>query len=140
MPTRAAILTAVAGKAVERGLDPSIEGDFAILRYPREMTEREDNLHKQSIRSLVKRIAPDWKIHILTMDQDGFSVEVRPAPKAQEAVPEIHEAVEPGPAVAGKEIDLNDVERMKQLITEMMGIAEKLGAVAAGIAGVSLLT
>ena len=64
MPTMEQILLAVAGKGVERGLEPEREGEVCILRYAKPTDEREDNLHKQSIRSLVMRIAPDWKIHI----------------------------------------------------------------------------
>jgi hypothetical protein len=88
------LLIAIAGKGVERGLDPEQDGNILILRYPDGVTEREDNLHKQSIRSLLQRMAPDWKIHINSVKEEdmlvGMSVEVRPKPgKAEAPAPEV---------------------------------------------------
>jgi hypothetical protein len=88
------LLIAIAGKGVERGLDPEQDGNILILRYLDGVTEREDNLHKQSIRSLLQRMAPDWKIHINSVKEEdmlvGMSVEVRPKPgKTETPAPEV---------------------------------------------------
>lgn len=132
MPTKEALLTAVAGKGVERGLTPENLGDYVVLRYPGPQDERQDNLHKQSIRSLIGRIAPDWKIHISSIEGEGFSVEVRPKPGLV-AVPvaqpvEEHAAVEPGPTVEGREIDLTDVDRLEALAREISEIARRMAS------------
>lgn len=116
MPTQEEILLAVAGKGVERRLTPERDGDMVVLRYTRPTDERTDNLHKQSIRSLVQRIAPDWKIHILSMGESGFSVEVRPAPKTK---------TEP-PLTEAPMIDLSDQEKLKQLSDELAELVERM--------------
>jgi hypothetical protein len=101
VPARKALLTAVAGKGVERGLDPEwMEDGTVFLRYTTPQDERQDNLHKQSIRSLVQRIAPDWKIHIQS-GEGGFSVEVRPA------------------VLVDKEIDLDNAKQMEELAEQL---------------------
>lgn len=132
MPTREALLTAVAGKGVERGLTPENMGDYVVLRYPAPQDERQDNLHKQSIRSLIGRIAPDWKIHISSIEGEGFSVEVRPKPGLVPVPPapavEVHEAVEPGPTVEGREIDLTNAERLEKLAKELGEIAKRIAS------------
>lgn len=107
MPERQAILTAIAGKAIERGLDPSIHEDFVTLRYPDGITEREDNLHKQSIRSLVSRLSPDHQTHISSME-GGFSVEVRR--KSESPV-----------------IDL-DTTRLREIAAELVVMADRVNA------------
>lgn len=88
MATREQLLMAVAGKAIERGLTPEQDetGEILSLHYPEGTTDREDILHKQAVRSLIGRIAPDWKIHILSIE-NGLSVEVRPKPGSREAQP-----------------------------------------------------
>ena len=77
--TKDQILKAVEGKAAERGLLSERQGDLVFITYPEIQDDREDNLHKQSIRALIKRIAPDWMIHLNSTDH-GFTVEVRPRP------------------------------------------------------------
>jgi len=138
VPTRQGLLTAVAGKGVERGLEPEWQEDGTILlRYDQPQDERQDNLHKQSIRSLVQRIGPDWKIHIFSHD-NGFGVEVRPKPGAQTidmptvAPVESHESVEPGPVTEDREIDLDDKEQLKKIALELQGILTRLGVVVLG--------
>ena len=123
MPTMEQILLAVAGKGVERGLEPEREGEVCILRYAKPTDEREDNLHKQSIRSLVMRIAPDWKIHIPSRE-DGFGIEVRPKPN-----------VMPKPAAEGAGVipripDTSDTEKISQIVDQLQGIAKELQALA----------
>jgi hypothetical protein len=117
VPTQEALLTAVAGKGIERGLEPTIQDGLVILNYPGPLTEREDNLHKQSIRSLIQRIAPDWKIHILSMGESGFSVEVRQGPGHN-------------PVDQPKVVDLNDKEAIAQLASELEEMARKVRALA----------
>ena len=118
------ILQAVAGKGVERGIVPEFQPDGTLLlRYPEPQDERRDNLHKQSIRSLVGRIAPDWKIHIDGQGFDvGFMVEVRPKPGFPIA------QVPPGPVMEGQEIDLEDPDQLKELVTQLQGTVAKIAA------------
>jgi hypothetical protein len=122
VPTRDGLLTAVAGKGVERGLTPEMLGDYVALHYEGPVTEREDNLHKQSIRSLVGRIAPDWKIHIASMGESGFTVEVRPKPDRVEKIP----AAAPGPVTEGQVIDLDNPQRIKQIADQLGHLAQEL--------------
>ena len=83
--TREQILKAVEGKAAERGLESRREGDLIFITYAVPQDAREDNLHKQSIRALVKRIAPDWLIHLDSIgDLAGFTAEVRPKPSTKD--------------------------------------------------------
>ena len=123
MPTREAILMAVAGKGVERGLDSLIEGEVCVLRYGKPTDEREDNLHKQSIRSLVARIAPDWRIRINSMDE-GFSVEVTPKPSTAAKPPA--EGAGPIPRVE----DTSDAEKIREMSDQLQKIARELQALA----------
>jgi hypothetical protein len=121
MPTQEEkLLIAVAGKGVERGLDPEQDGNILILRYPGGATDREDNLHKQSIRSLVQRMAPDWKIHIASVKEDeatvGMSVEVRPKPGNRTEGPQPEKAEYP--ADAG--------ERLARMAEELEELAREL--------------
>jgi hypothetical protein len=125
------ILQAVAGKGVERGLIPERQEDGTmLLRYPEPQSDVQDNLHKQSIRSLVKRIAPDWRIHISTNGEDGFNVEVRPKPGSVSTPPpqvvEPHGPVEPGPTIEGKEVDLTDVQKIERLAQELVETVRKV--------------
>lgn len=112
MPTRDELLIAVAGKGVERGLTPEMMDGYVLLHYDENTTEREDNLHKQSIRSLIKRVAPDWKIHIASVDA-GFSVEVRPKPG---------KSVEPNPPVEQPE----SVEKIDKLTDTLEALLKSL--------------
>ena len=120
MPTKEALLTAIAGKGVERGLTPERTEDFVVLRYESETTERQDNLHKQSIRSLVQRIAPDWKIHIASMGETGFSVEVRPAPNNR-----VRDH-DPQPEEAPLDLTNQGVRNLDALAAELEQIAKAL--------------
>lgn len=109
MPERQAILTAIAGKGIERGLDPSVHEDFVMLRYPEDgISEREDNLHKQSIRSLVSRLSPDYMTHISSLE-GGFSVEVRR--KNESPV-----------------IDLDTTTRLREIAAELVVMADRVNA------------
>ena len=122
------ILQAVAGKGVERGLVPELQGDGTLfLRYPEPQDERQDNLHKQSVRSLVGRIAPDWKIHIDGRGlEGGFLVEVRPKPSKEPV--EAIASVSPGPVIEGREVDLDDPTQLKELVLQLQGTVAKLVA------------
>ena len=121
MPSREAILAAVAGKGVERGLEYELTGEYCILRYTKPADEREDNLHKQSIRSLIGRIAPDWKIHIASME-DGFSVEVREKPSA------IPKPAPNGEGTIPRMVDLTDAEKLKKMSDQLQEIANELAS------------
>ena len=121
MPTMEQILLAVAGKGVERGLEPEREGEVCILRYAKPTDEREDNLHKQSIRSLVGRIAPDWIIHI-TSREDGFGIEVRPKPNVMPKPPA------EGAGVIPRIPDTTDSEKLRAFAEQLQGIARELEA------------
>jgi hypothetical protein len=123
------ILQAVAGKGAERGLVPERQEDGTmLLRYPDPQDERQDNLHKQSIRALVGRMAPDWRIHITSNGEDGFLVEVRPKPGSIQmpAAPESHGPVEPGPTMTDREIDLTDLDRIERLAQEMIEAVKRV--------------
>ncbi len=139
--SRDALHIAVAGKGVERGMVPEITSDHVILRYQGEVKEfeRVDNLNKQSIRSLAQRMAGDrWKVHINSMGETGFMVEFTARAGVELPPPaavEVHEQVEPGPVTAGQEVDLEDPDQIKDLATQLLGIAEKLSK----IAGAALL-
>ena len=114
------LLIAVAGKGVERGLDPEQDGNILILRYPDGTSDREDNLHKQSIRSLVQRMAPDWKIHINSVREEdmlvGMSVEVRPKPGKTEA---------PAPEPTDTEHPADPRERLSRMAKELEELARE---------------
>lgn len=125
MPNRNEIYRMVIAQAVLRELDAEEVNGLVAIRYPSPQDERQDNLHKQSIRALVKKKAPDWKIHIASMGESGFTVEVRPAPGANQ-VP----SAEPGPVTAGQEIDLDDASRIRELAQQLGGIAKELEALA----------
>jgi hypothetical protein len=139
------LLKAVEGKAASRLLlSERTPNDEVIIRYAEAQDERQDNLHKQSIRSEVKRLGgEDWKIHILSLGEAGFSVEVRPAPSR--AVPEPmqlpqtpvehHAQVEPGPVVNGEVIDLDDKEQLKEIAIQLQGLAGEL----AKLSGVAMV-
>jgi hypothetical protein len=114
------LLIAIAGKGVERGLDPEQDGNILILRYPDGVTEREDNLHKQSIRSLLQRMAPDWKIHINSVKEEdmlvGMSVEVRPKPGKAEV---------PVPQTPAAEYPADPAERLARMARELEELAKE---------------
>lgn len=129
MPSRGEIYKKVIGQALVRGLDAEEVSGIVAIRYPTPQDPRLDNLHKQSMRSLVKKVAPDWKIHIASLGEGGFTVEVRPAPGLElpPAQPvEAHEAVEPGPVVAGKEIDLGNQVQVAKIAAELRELADRL--------------
>lgn len=76
------LLWAVAGKLAERGVRPEIDHERNLVTgwYDAPTDDKEDNLHKQSIRSLVKREGgDDVKVHINSMGESGFTTEIRPA-------------------------------------------------------------
>lgn len=90
MATKQSLLLAIAGKGAERGTRPEIDEERGLvtLWYEVPTTEREDNLHKQSVRALVQRMGgEDWKVHINSMGESGFTTEVRPAPGVRVAEP-----------------------------------------------------
>lgn len=118
MPDRNKLLLAVAGKGVERGIDPDIQEDIVILRYTEPTDERVDNLHKQAIRSLIERIAPDWKIHISSLGESGFAVEVRPRPGTK-AYTTDDAMVDNGTAIPGTD-EVNGEEDKLGLITKQL--------------------
>lgn len=116
--TKEMILKAVEGKAAERRLASERKGDLVVISYTEAQTEREDDLHKQSIRSLVKRLAPDWKIHLNTIGElsnaEGFTVEVRPSP-----------AIE-GPVMGRSPKGDTDLGRIKKVLRDALEELEAL--------------
>lgn len=110
--TREMILKAVEGKAAERGQASERKGDLVVITYPEPQTAREDDLHKQSIRALVKRMAPDWKIHLNTIGSiekpEGFTVEVRPAPSTDD-----------GPVQGRSPKDTDRIDRIEQMLRQL---------------------
>ncbi len=82
-----ALNTAIAGKAIERGLESHI-ADGQVFVYLGDVEESTDHLHRQVIRNLVYRLVPDSVCHIYSTDV-GFRVvvdlpEPKPEPKPQE--------------------------------------------------------
>lgn len=69
-----ALNTAVAGKAIERGLDAHV-ADGQVFVYLNGTTEAQDHNHRQVIRNLVEKLVPDGNCHIYTTDV-GFRVQV----------------------------------------------------------------
>ncbi len=72
---RDALYTAIAGKAIERGLDAKIEDGHVLIDYGPDEDKASDHLHKQVIRNLVNRLVPDAVCHLYSTDQ-GFKVNV----------------------------------------------------------------
>lgn len=82
---RDALYTAIAGKAIERGLDATIEDGHVLVGYGPDEDKASDHLHKQVIRNLVSRLVPDAVCHLYSNDA-GFRVSVElpePAPKTE---------------------------------------------------------
>lgn len=120
MTTLRSLLLAIAGKGAERGMEPEIREDIntVVFRYGRPTDEREDNLHKQSIRSTVTRVGGDeWKIHITSLGETGFSAEVRPAPGVKVGDEQETEATEPTDKVAGF------IQSLEQIIDHLRKMA-----------------
>jgi len=69
---RERIHTVIAGKAIERGLEVEDLGESVIIHTD---SPEKDSLHRQIIRSLVKRVAPDATVRTMSTD-DGFMVRV----------------------------------------------------------------
>lgn len=120
--TKETILKAVEGKAAERGLQSERRGDLVVVSYDEPQTERQDDLHKQSIRSLVKRLAPDWKIHLNTVGElanaRGFTVEVRLSPIAD---------VGPVQGRSPKESSLEKAERLARELADELASLRRSG-------------
>lgn len=81
---RDALYTAVAGKAIERGLDATVMDGHVLIDYGEKLDDGTDHLHKQVIRNLVNRLTPDATCHLNSTEM-GFKVTVdfpqpRPAP------------------------------------------------------------
>lgn len=85
--TRQKLATALLGKAIERGLlaeDDTASGLLRI-RYPEPQSAGADSLHKQSIRNLGKRLAPEWKVEVASLGLDvGFDVSLWSPPRTPE--------------------------------------------------------
>lgn len=81
---RDALYTAIAGKAIERGLDANIEDGHVLIGYGPGEDKASDHLHKQVIRNLVNRLVPDAVCHLYSTDQ-GFKVNVE-LPEKQKSV------------------------------------------------------
>lgn len=65
-----------------------VVGDEGVIqiRYPEPQSEGKDSLHKQASRSVVRRIAPDWKIEVTSLGVEvGYDVKLWPPAKAIEA-------------------------------------------------------
>lgn len=81
-----ALNTAIAGKAIERGLESHI-ADGQVFVYLGDVSDSTDHLHRQVIRNLVYRLVPDSVCHIYSTDV-GFRVVVDlPEPKVVEDKP-----------------------------------------------------
>lgn len=83
------LIVALKGKGIERGLPmPLHDGDMLIYPWDGDMDDpdyaRRIDLHEQSFRSLVKRIAPDWRVRIVR-SEPGWTVEVYPKPNSAAA-------------------------------------------------------
>lgn len=133
-------MLALGGKAAERGLEPQRQGDFLVIQYPEPQDDTKDNLHKQALRSLYKRMDKDgaWKYHVSSMGESGFSIELRPAPvKEDKPIITRIESVPPGPVVEGLDIDLDDTEQIRRIAEEITQLAAKLLTIVAvvGIVG-----
>lgn len=92
-----ALYTAIAGKAIERGLDASIENGHVLVRYGPGEDKASDHLHKQVVRNLVSRLTPDAVSHLFSLEADpsgqptGFKVTVdfpQPQPKPELLAPD----------------------------------------------------
>ena len=70
-----ALNTAIAGKAIERGLTAQIAEGQVFVQYGEPVDDATDHLHRQVIRNLVYRLIPDSVCHIYTVD-GGFRVQV----------------------------------------------------------------
>lgn len=111
--TKEMILKAVEGKAAERYLETERRGDLVFITYPEVQDVRQDNLHKQSIRALVRRMAPDWMVHLDSLSGlTGFTVEVRLKPSMDGP---IH-----GKSPSDKRPSADELERMAKELTEML--------------------
>ncbi len=88
---RDALYTAIAGKAIERGLDATIQDGHVQIEYGPDEDKASDHLHKQVIRNLVNRLVPNSVCHLYSTDQ-GFKVSVelpKPVePKSEVTAPE----------------------------------------------------
>lgn len=83
MTDKKQLLMRVAGKLMERGVRSEIDYDRSIVTawYDEPTSEKEDNLHKQSVRGVVDRYGEgSFKIHISSMGESGFTSEIREAP------------------------------------------------------------
>lgn len=83
--TRQKLVTALLGKAIERGLlaDEDPASGMLRVRYPESQSAGADSLHKQAVRNLGKRLAPDWKTEVASLGLDtGFDVRLWPPSKA----------------------------------------------------------
>src|SRR5690554_599811 len=72
---REQLVTALTGKAVERGLRYEIDQETGVIRvrYPEVQGTGRDSLHKQALRGVVRRIAPSWKIEVTSLGVEvGF--------------------------------------------------------------------
>jgi hypothetical protein len=125
--TKELLLKAVEGKAASRLLESErTPMGEVVVRYPMEQDDRKDNLHKQSIRSEVKRLSEvaggKWMPHIESLGESGFLVRI------EEVQPEADAAqTPPAPATMnGQVIDL-DVEH---LIDKLREAADELAKVA----------
>lgn len=77
-----ALNTAIAGKAIERGLSAEIENGNVLVSYGPDEDKASDHLHKQVIRNLVNRLVPGADCHLYSLE-DGFKVTVDfPQPQA----------------------------------------------------------
>lgn len=83
-----ALYTAIAGKAIERGLEASIQNGHVLVEYGPSEDKASDHLHKQVIRNLVARLVPNATCHLYS-NEAGFKVTVdlpQPQPETREAV------------------------------------------------------
>lgn len=87
MRTMDEVKTAVAGKAIERGLSVEEQGDAIVVRYGSENQQAEDHLHRQAIRSIVERVDPEVQVRTAAINR-GFKVllerEAEQAPQSPE--------------------------------------------------------
>lgn len=92
-----ALYTAIAGKAIERGLEASIQNGHVQIKYGPSEDKASDHLHKQVIRNLVARLVPKADCHLYSNDA-GFKVTVDfPQPEPETPI----EALESPDWVAG---------------------------------------
>lgn len=82
-----ALYTAIAGKAIERGLNAEIQDGHVLVEYGPDEDKASDHLHKQVIRNLVARLVPNSDCHLYSQD-NGFKVTVDFPPPQAEPEPE----------------------------------------------------